>query len=284
MPKEENQEVIEESQENLEEQLEENLEQQESQEEQEQEESQESQETEQPQKEEKSESDWKVAFEELRKEFKEAFGTLGETIKTSAAKTNQADEWTLEKIDIALDKIDKGELSEEHRPFLRQKEREILKNEIRNEIESTTKISEASQSFISEATQAWNQALSEHPELKDPESPLFKKARDLFLQDRGSKAFLVKDHKELDKMNLDLVDARMQYRYVKLAAAQLSQSKPKVNKREQAKSALSGNNSMAAASKSSLQKLEEKAAQTGDPRDWRNLFKEQARLSKLKRQ
>jgi hypothetical protein len=254
---------------------------------QEQEETNQEEQTQEESQEQEAQEEEKQTTPEYVKEMMEELKSLRAQVQSKSNQEDQTQEkseqplhekYSWKQIDELWERADSGELTESQKRELRQLERDKIRAEQRNEFQTTNQVNSKVNGWAGKASEAWSVAVKEMPELDDKESPLFKKARDLFMQDPASKVFTVKDLKDLEKFDLDLVDPRLQLRYAREAKRILDSTK-KVSGKKAAKSALSSS-TMEQARENNLEKLEKEAVDSGDPRVWQRYFKEKSKLEK----
>lgn len=191
-------------------------------------------------------------------------------------------EWTLEQLRDAELKVYSGEYEQKWLPLINEKRATIIAKQIASE----EKKQYTKESDWNSVNEKWNQGMANAvrdfgKEAEDPNSELFKTAQNLLRQDLGYKRFqeLKADGKKLSEIDPKLIDPSLQYKCFEIAHSRITRKykdSPKVPSKGSSKDQLGGP-TLPKPDSSTLQQLEARAADTGNPSDWIAYDKERLR-------
>ncbi len=201
----------------------------------------------------------------------EAIGALTKRIEQQGAEPGKK-EFTMEELRDLEMKVHSGELDQKWLPIIGEKRAKLIANDTASE---TIK--------KQEVLNAWQEshvtAADKYDDMKDANSELFKRAQTILHSDPGYKRYA--ELKEKGIVDLTLIDPNLPEKAADQAYGQLSRegkAKPK-SKTQKKKTELDGN-SLPAEHVTQLNKLRDKAVESGARQDWQTYIREKTRLEK----
>lgn len=219
-------------------------------------------------------------IEQINNTLKQQTETLNKLAKKLDSSA-ESQEWTLEELRKAELKVYAGEYSQDWLPLI---------NEKRSLLQAKSVAAEERKAY--EKENAWNQTIQRFnngmsrardefgPEVEDTNSKLFKTAQNILMNDPGYRKVkqLQADGKSLTEIDPSILDPDLQFKSFEIAHSRISRMQkdaPDPNPRPS--STALGGQSLLKSEESNLARLEERARETGEQRDWIALDKARLR-------